>query len=113
MFSGESSVKGPLSGIRVIDMTRILAGPFCTMNLGDMGAEVVKIEQPKRKDGKYIALTILLDKDFIKEKEEFPYTYIKINGNKHYYIYQDIKVGKEIWCYLLQSVGKQLVFLMI
>ena len=39
---------GPLAGVRVVEMGQLIAGPFCGQLLGDMGAEIVKIEPPER-----------------------------------------------------------------
>lgn len=63
----------PLTGIRVIDLTRIIAGPFCTLLLADMGAEIIKIEPPKEGDP-------LRAQGFIKEGLSWYYS--SYNRNK-------------------------------
>ena len=41
---------GPLAGVKVLDMSRILAGPTCTQLLGDYGADIIKVEKPGKGD---------------------------------------------------------------
>jgi crotonobetainyl-CoA:carnitine CoA-transferase CaiB-like acyl-CoA transferase len=63
----------PLEGIKIIDLTRILSGPYCTMTLADMGAEVIKIESPAGDD------TRKWGPPFINDQSAY---YTSINRNK-------------------------------
>ena len=67
---------GPLSGLRVLDLTRVLAGPTCTQMLGDLGAEVIKIERPEAGDD-----TRGFAPPFWPETKESAY-FIGVNRNK-------------------------------
>jgi len=68
--------RGPLSNVRVLDLSRILAGPYATMMLGDMGADVIKVERPGVGDD-----TRTWGPPFSKTGHESAY-FLSINRNK-------------------------------
>lgn len=69
-----ASAKGPLDGIVVLDLSRVLSGPYCTMLLADLGARVIKIEQPGRGDD-----TRAWGPPFVAGESAY---YLSINRNK-------------------------------
>lgn len=64
---------GPLTGIRILDLSRLLPGPFCTRMLADMGAEVIKIEEPVRGD---------YAREFVPRRGDFACWFMEVNRNK-------------------------------
>jgi crotonobetainyl-CoA:carnitine CoA-transferase CaiB-like acyl-CoA transferase len=87
----------PLSHIRVLDLTRILAGPWATQNLADLGAEVIKVERPKTGDDTRSWGPPWLKDSQGKETREAAY-YLSVNRGK-----------KSITVDLSLSAGQQLV----
>jgi CoA:oxalate CoA-transferase len=66
--------EGPYAGLKVVDLTRVLAGPYCTMMLADLGATVIKVEPPKTgDDARHIG-------PFIKGKSAY---FMSLNRGKH------------------------------
>ncbi len=86
---------GPLKGIRVLDLTRILAGPYATMILRDLGAEVIKIEQPETGDEA---------RDFGPFKNDFSLYFMSVNrGKKSVTLNLKSPRGKELFLELVKS----------
>ncbi|TGK06419.1 CoA transferase [Leptospira fletcheri] len=65
--------KGPLSGVKVVDLSLLLPGPLCSMYLGDMGAEVIKIENPRAMDATRV---------MFKNEKGAPSLFLMLNRNK-------------------------------
>ena len=86
---------GPLKGIRVLDLTRILAGPYATMILRDLGAEVIKIEQPGTGDEA---------RDFGPFKNDFSLYFMSVNrGKKSVTLNLKSRRGKKLFLELVKG----------
>ncbi|MBV8778498.1 MAG: CoA transferase [Alphaproteobacteria bacterium] len=88
-LSNKEAWLGPLAGLRVIDLTRVLAGPFATQSLGDLGAEVLKIEPPEVGD----------------ETRHFPPF---VEGESHYFLGIN-RNKKSLVVDLQQEAGKEIL----
>jgi crotonobetainyl-CoA:carnitine CoA-transferase CaiB-like acyl-CoA transferase len=94
---------GPLRGVRVIDLTHALAGPFCTMYLADLGADVIKVEPPHGDMSRQ-------SEPFAAEDQEHAYGgyFASINRNKRA-IVLDLKTGADRETFLALTDGADAV----
>jgi crotonobetainyl-CoA:carnitine CoA-transferase CaiB-like acyl-CoA transferase len=72
--AGEKQAGLPLAGVKVLDLTRVMVGPYCTMMLGDLGADVIKVEIPGRGDD-----TRHWGPPFVESESVY---YLSVNRNK-------------------------------
>jgi crotonobetainyl-CoA:carnitine CoA-transferase CaiB-like acyl-CoA transferase len=86
-----------LHGIRVLDLSRVLAGPWCTQNLADLGADVIKIERPRQGDDTRGWGPPFLQDDQGQETREAAY-YLGANRNK-----------RSVTCDIAQAEGQSLI----
>ena len=77
----KNKMKQPLDGINVFDLTRVLAGPTCTQVLGDLGANIIKVERPKSGDDSRNLGPPYLDSN-LENPQESAY-YLSVNRNKN------------------------------
>lgn len=74
------TIRRPLEGVKVLDLTHGVAGPYCTMILGDLGAEVVKIEKPERGDAtRYMNVSEKFQTDIPRVGGDY---FLAVNRNK-------------------------------
>jgi crotonobetainyl-CoA:carnitine CoA-transferase CaiB-like acyl-CoA transferase len=86
-----------LQGIRVLDLSRVLAGPWCTQNLADLGADVIKVERPQQGDDTRGWGPPFLQDDQGQETREAAY-YLGANRNK-----------RSVTCDIAQAEGQSLI----
>ena len=87
-------MKGPLDGVKIIDLSLLLPGPLCSMHLGDMGADVIKVENPRAAD-----MTRYMGSKIENDKDSATGYYLSVNRNK-----------KAVTINLKRPEGKQVLF---
>ena len=95
---------GPLEGIRIIDLTRILSGPFCTMLMADLGADVIKVEQPVTGDPARGNGPFLSPPESTEDSNQYSTYFMSINrGKRSIAIDLSKSDGREILLQLIDS----------